>query len=218
MDSGTPLVVDRGAARTKRIGGLGMVLLAAGLGYLATLHGFLAGMGAFVFGVAGLSLLAASFGFAGKGPCPSCGAEIPDVPCESEGVPCPGCGAYAIVKDAHLHRTPDDHVAGTSLYAVRVEVGQEPGFAPLCVSCGAPAAGSLPRAMSKTAASAPGVGRVVRKWTIWLPLCARHQTLDSLGNPPGVTSYEGCLMISSHRAWRQIRSRGAAPSARAAAR
>jgi predicted RNA-binding Zn-ribbon protein involved in translation (DUF1610 family) len=207
--AGTPLQVDAKGAWLKRGGGAVLLFTAAGLGYLAATFGFAAGMGAFIAGIAGLSLLGASFSFAGTGPCPSCGATLVDVPRDLPGYPCPGCGEYAIVRGACLHRTPPEHVASSSTYAIAVSPEQAPLFGGMCVSCGAPATTTVARQMRKTVVGAPGVGRVVRTWPLPLPVCAAHAQLDSLGNPRGVTSSQGTLLVSSYAAWRAAHARRA---------
>lgn len=205
--AGLPLVVDAGSRRHKLLGGVAMLLLATGLGFLAPRFGFFAGMGAVIFGIAGLSLFLTSFGFSGKGPCPTCGAELTDVPREVEGVYCKGCSSMVLVRDAKLFVTPKDYVAKHGIYPVKVEPGTQPDFRGMCACCGKPATSEFPRELSVTVVGAPGVGRIVKTWKIGVAVCGEHVTPDSLGNPKGVISFQGNLSIASHAAWQAMRKR-----------
>ncbi len=202
--AGETLTTDEGAKRNKLIGAAVLLVLAAGCGYLATLYGFMAGMGAAIFGIAGLSVLASAFGFAGVGHCPTCGKEMRDLPRDTEAASCRCCGNFAIIRDAKLFPTPPDHVAKSSAYRIDIEPGVQPNFRGLCATCGKPATTSLPRELTKDVVGVPGVGRLAKTWTIDIAVCDEHSKPDSLGNPAGVTSFGGSLSISSHRTWRAI--------------
>lgn len=204
---GIPLVADAGSRRSKLLGGVAMLLLATGLGFLAPRFGFFAGLGAVIFGIAGLSLFLTSLGFSGKGPCPHCQAELKDVPREVEGVFCRGCGSMVLVRDAKLFVTPKDYVARYGIYPVKVVPGTQPDFRGLCACCGKPSSSEVPRELSVTVVGAPGVGRIVKTWKIGVAVCSEHVTPDSLGNPKGVTSFQGNLAIASHAAWRAMTKR-----------
>lgn len=158
-EQGVPLVGDAGARRNKLLAG--GVLLALGVvgAVLTPRYGFMAGLGAAIFGISGLSVLLAGLGFSGRGPCPSCGAEVRDVPRDAEAIRCSGCGQYCLARAAHLFPTPPDHVATHEVYAVTVEPGTQPDFHGRCAACGQPATRTLPRELSATVVGAPGVAR-----------------------------------------------------------
>lgn len=198
---GVPLTSESGSRNAKRAYGAILIVLAAGCGYLATRYGVPAGIGAAIFGVAGLSAFLASFGFSGTAPCPSCGKAMTGLPREMAGAPCASCGAYAVVRDGRVYPTPADHVASSTVYSFAVEPGTQPSFPPLCVGCGAPATQHVPWELTKTVVGAPGVGRVLRKWSIQVPMCAAHAKPGALGLPTGITSFGGSVQIQSHRAW-----------------
>ncbi|MEI8256515.1 MAG: hypothetical protein WCJ30_12650 [Deltaproteobacteria bacterium] len=205
--AGVALVRDTGA-RNLKVGYGSVLLVGAGVcGYLATLYGFMPGMGAFVLGIAGLSVVGTAFGFTGSGPCPTCGKQLSDVPKNSAGVPCPACGAYATVSAARIFPTADDAVAPQTTYAVRIEPGTQPPFPPLCVGCSKPAAARLPWKLRRTVVGAPGVGRIVREWSIDVPFCETHGRPGALGLPTGITSVDGTIMVQSHRVWRALTGR-----------
>jgi hypothetical protein len=195
------LVRDTGTRSVRLLWGAILTALAVGCGVFTPSWGFAGGMGAIVFGVAGISVIAAAFAFAGRGPCPSCNREMLAVPRDSDGVACSACGAYAQVRAAVMHPTPADAVASTPVYGVTVAPGTQPAFPAMCVGCGQPATVSRPWNLTKTVIGAPGVGRIVDKWTIAVPLCAQHGQLNKLGLPTGITSYQGKVQLQSHRAW-----------------
>lgn len=207
-EQGVPLVGDAGARRNKLLAG--GVLLALGVvgAVLTPRYGFMAGLGAAIFGISGLSVLLAGLGFSGRGPCPSCGAEVRDVPKDAEAIRCSGCGQYCLARAAHLFPTPPDHVATHGVYAVTVEPGTQPDFHGRCAACGQPATRTLPRELSATVVGAPGVARVVRQWTIDVAVCDAHAAPDSLGNPQGVTSYQKELQVAAYATWRAMTGRG----------
>ena len=182
-----------------------MVLLAVGLGWLATRVGFMAGMGAFIFGVAGLSLLAAGFAYSGKAPCPYCRAELTDLRREADGAYCGACNDYALVKDGGIYRMPEAHVAAMPTYALKVEPGTQPRLS-ACVRCGSEAASTMKHQLRKTLVGVPGVGRVVKTWPIQVPVCTNHAAPTQTGMPQGVFSGEGTMTVSSYRVWRDARA------------
>lgn len=209
---GIPLTPDRGGQVKRALFGLVWLIVAGVLGYLATIYGFMAGLGSFIFGLAGISLIAMSFTFMGKGPCPACNTEMRGISKNEEAAHCGNCGDYSVAREGQLFRTPENHVTAESSYPIELEAEKDPGFPAACVTCGAPAVTAHPRELEKTIVGVPGVGKVLKKWTVALPLCERHQTPDSLGNPPGVTSFENVVKISSYRVWREMRGRGARPA------
>lgn len=211
MSQGTALVKDRSLPQRKAVYGLGMIALAVGLGFLVPRYGFMAGMGAFIVGAAGLGVVVSAFAFSGRGPCPTCGAELRGVPKDAAGVLCSSCRRYAISRDGHLFSTPDDHIAAEPIYEIRVEPGHDP-LPHLCVACGAPAEASVERELQDTIIGVQTVARVFERWTVSIPLCARHDTRDSLGNPPGLRTFENLVTVGSYRTWR-----AAQPDARQAA-
>ena len=84
-------------------------------------------------------------------------------------------------------------------YTITIPVGEQPRLGTRCVCCAQPATSKAPYEMRKTVAGAPGVGRLVKRWTVELPVCASHTTLR-----PGidVQSGEGVLRIKSFTALR----------------
>lgn len=204
---GVPLTRDTASRTMKLAYGTVLTVLAVVCGYLATLYGALPGVGAFIFGVSGISVIVAAFGFTGTGPCPSCGKPIVDVPRDMPGVPCSGCGAYAIVREARMYPTPDDHVASMTTYGYAVESGAQPPFPPFCVGCGVASTQTVAWELSRTVIGAPGVGRIVKKWSIQVPMCPIHATPGSLGLPTGITSSGGTIQIRSYRVWLALTGR-----------
>lgn len=154
--AGVPLTADAASKRNKLIYGSVLLAVAGVCGFLATLYGFMAGMGAAIFGISGISMIAAGFSYSGRGPCPTCGKELVDLPRDVEARFCAGCGNCAIVREARLFATPPDHVAKHSIYPVVIEPGTQPDFHGLCVTCGRPATTSLPRELTKTVALRAG--------------------------------------------------------------
>jgi hypothetical protein len=208
MNEGVALESDPGSRRMKIAYGCVLLVLTAICGALVPSYGFMPGMGAFLFGVAGLAVIVGAMTSAtGKGPCPGCGALLTDVPFDVEATACTKCGAFAIARGGRLFPTPEDNVASHGVYPVRIEPGTQPDFRGMCVACGAPATASAPREMSKTVVGAPGVGRLVKKWSIAVPACAAHAAPDTNGNTAGVTSFGGTLSIRSYRAWRAAMGR-----------
>jgi hypothetical protein len=208
---GVALEADPGSKRIKLAYGALLLLVAGVCGALVPSYGFFPGMGALIFGVAAVSVIVGALVVkTGKAPCPSCGAELADVGYDAEAVPCEKCGAFAMTRAGRIHTTPVDHVAAQSVYPIALAPGQPypPAAASLCVACGSPATTRGEREMTKTVVGAPGVGRIVKKWTISRPVCAAHSAPDANGNVGGVTSYEGRLSIRSHRAWRMATGRG----------
>src|SRR5690349_11644649 len=98
---------DGGAALTKRIGGLVAIAIAIGLGVMTPSWGVFAGLGAAALAIMGISLLAMSFQFTGKGSCPSCGKEMNDLPGEAEAVVCPHCAQFATIEARAMRVTPE---------------------------------------------------------------------------------------------------------------
>jgi hypothetical protein len=214
MGTTNQLVIDAQARATKIVIGVLLLGAAAGVGALVPRFGFMAGLGAFAFGIAGISVVVASIRSpARRGACPTCGSELRDVASDAEAVECSACHDYSRVLAGALSTTPDDYVAATSAYALELAPGAQPDFHALCVACGGPATAAHPREMRATAASLPGVATMKKVWSVDVPVCSNHAHVDSLGNPPGVTSFEGTLKISSYRAWKAARGPLAAPRA-----
>jgi hypothetical protein len=208
MNEGVVLENDSGSRRIRIAYGCVLLVLTAICGALVPSHGFMPGMCAVLFGVAGLAVIVGSMTNAtGTGPCPGCGAILTDVPLEVEATACTNCGAFAIARGGRLFPTPEDNVASHAVYPVILEPGAQPDFRGMCVACGAPATASAQREMSKTVVGAPGVGRLVKDWSIAVPACAAHAAPDANGNIAGVTSFGGTLSIRSYRAWRAAMGR-----------
>lgn len=188
-----------GSAVPKVLGALVLLAVCAGLAWLAVDWGFAAGLGALIFGVSGLSLLATAFAWTGRGACTACGKTIDELPSDLEAVRCPHCGVWHRIAGKRMSRTPDDHVASFPCYTITIPVGEQPRLGTRCVCCAQPATSKAPYEMRKTVAGAPGVGRLVKRWTVELPVCASHTTLR-----PGidVQSGEGVLRIKSFAALR----------------
>jgi len=207
----TKLEKDVKSRNQKLVWGAILLVACGGLVYLATIYGFMAGMGAAILGIAGLSVFAgALLAFQGCGPCPKCGALLSDVPRDLDGVFCSGCSDYLVVKDGVVDVTQEDRVASAPTYPIRVEGGTQPALPGLCLACGQAATQEVERELSATVIGAPGVGRIVKKWTAALPFCAEHAALDELGNPTGLISVGAELRITSYRAWRSAVEAGLA--------
>lgn len=201
---GVPLDIDTGSSRQKLVGGLVLLGLSAGLAWLARSHGFMAGLGAAVFGIAGLSLLAASRAFSGKGPCPLCRRELTGVPRDIDGLRCHHCQDYVHVKDGQMYATPSDFVATYAVYGLEVEVGAQPALGHRCLRCAEPATATTPKDMI-TSVRVPGVASRTTTWTIQLPVCSAH------AGPAGVSalSMQKTLLMRSYAAWKGIKLAGA---------
>ena len=198
---GTVLVRDIKSLAFKLGAGIVLLGLATGCGVLATHYGFMAGLGAAIFGVAGLSLTVTAFRFTGRGPCPSCGKEMSDVPAETDGARCAHCGAYALVRASTMTVTPETAVAREPIYEIEIEPGAQPAFPELCVGCGAPAVKTLPWELKKEIGGVPGIARTARKWSIDVPFCERHGAPGPLGLPTGIHSFEHKITIQSYLVW-----------------
>lgn len=198
---GIALTADGTSRMHLRVYGLVLLAVAGGLGAMTPSWGFMAGLGAFFFGIAAITVLVGSFGYMGRGPCPSCGNELTAVPKDIDGFPCARCGEYAIVRGASLFPTPADTVAASPCYEIALEPGQPSPFGSLCVGCGRPAARNISHELTRTVVGLPTMPRVVKRWSIEVPHCEEHAKPTSLGLPSGMTSFDGRVKVASYRVW-----------------